>query len=1023
MRTTIRNSVMAVLLGAVSMFSAVSCQASILDYSPGVPRVPAPRTYDPPQIDGKLDDACWTKASQTSNFITCTSGKMAEEQTTAYLAFDKNNLYVAIRCKDSHPDKIVSNVAERDGSVWQDDSVELFIDPGYSQKKYFHLAVNSAGVQYDSEKGPDTLGSNWNGTWQAKTSIGKDEWTCEMAIPFNELKMGSPKPGTIWGFNVLRNLHESSLKDRSSNWAGIIGDAHQPDKLGEMVFTERSMGIVSTKVGDLFYGSNPLNFKIYNHTPYTSPVSYRVEVGSEKDLKYHAGRRLMLKADETQDIDLRYEVKDGDYLVISLFNDETGEVYQRERYSLLLPDPSIHQVEESIGSLEAATKRIEKRNPKLAEKLKTTTTGYKQKLTELEQAVDGCIKTQTVLDQDKWKTFQTGLQDYQQKVRSFGSILWTQNPWISLMPEDLPNNSDDLSEINLTLFVDEYKSSVFQITNLLDQDFKGRVVLENDLKDNSGNQSQLGREHVIIRNVDYRTLRNGGVVPDALPRANEGGEFRVDTGKTSQVWLTIDSKDATPGYYTGKIRIKPDSHSFLIKDITLNLTILPIQLPHKMPIATYNWDYAWNEAAVQDLSDHFMNCLLLDSPLPELDKDANIIKSGDYNSSKLQICRNYGQLVYSYGIVRDYNTYVTNKFGWSFMDDKWKKGFKSWVQEWMGALKAIGIGYNDFSVQIWDEPGGDDVDKAVKGGAFLREIDPNIRTVMDLYINKTTYSDMKRMAPYIDIWIPLLTHIQKQYCSDAEEELKFLKGTGKPVWTYTCSHPMAELSPIGYYRLKPWYCWDMKLDGCCFWAYNSWRGDSWDDLDGSDETDNGVVYYGQYGPVTSRRWEATREGMEDYLYLYLLNKAIEKGKSTRIDMNTLLAAQNVLNSTVPSVLAGAEKDPSLLDTARSQITDQILALNQKMPFVAHAPSTESHDADIVVKWDTNEPCIGSVYYREHNGQAWRVVTNVISETNHAITLTGLRSGAVYEYYIRSVNDVGLTHVDDNNANYYSFTRP
>ena len=105
-----------------------------------------------------------------------------------------------------------------------------------------------------------------------------------------------------------------------------------------------------------------------------------------------------------------------------------------------------------------------------------------------------------------------------------------------------------------------------------------------------------------------------------------------------------------------------------------------------------------------------------------------------------------------------------------------------------------------------------------------------------------------------------------------EKLLGLYKSTGKPVWTYTCSINMKSLDPLDYYRLKPWRAWKLGLNGVCYWAYNSWRGDPWNDFDG-EIGDCGAVYNGPLGPVTSRRWEAWREGLEDYLYLHLLKSA------------------------------------------------------------------------------------------------------------------------------------------------------
>jgi hypothetical protein len=52
-----------------------------------------------------------------------------------------------------------------------------------------------------------------------------------------------------------------------------------------------------------------------------------------------------------------------------------------------------------------------------------------------------------------------------------------------------------------------------------------------------------------------------------------------------------------------------------------------------------------------------------------------------------------------------------------------------------------------------------------------------------------------------------------------------------------------------------------------FWSYSDTNGSSaWDDIDGR-RPDWAVVYESDKGVVSSRRWEAFREGLEDYALL------------------------------------------------------------------------------------------------------------------------------------------------------------
>ena len=71
----------------------------------------------------------------------------------------------------------------------------MFLNPTRSADKYYHLIANVGGVQFD-QVGGTGYGGTWDGTWQVKTSRGKDYWEMEMAIPFAQIDF-KPVPGAV----------------------------------------------------------------------------------------------------------------------------------------------------------------------------------------------------------------------------------------------------------------------------------------------------------------------------------------------------------------------------------------------------------------------------------------------------------------------------------------------------------------------------------------------------------------------------------------------------------------------------------------------------------------------------------------------------------------------------------------------------------------------------------------------------------------------------------------------------------
>ena len=122
--------------------------------------------------------------------------------------------------------------------------------------------------------------------------------------------------------------------------------------------------------------------------------------------------------------------------------------------------------------------------------------------------------------------------------------------------------------------------------------------------------------------------------------------------------------------------------------------------------------------------------------------------------------------------------------------------------------------------------------------------------------------------------------------------------------------------------------------GAGFWCYGC-TSNSWDDYDGGDP-DYGVVYYAHEAPpsvprteaiIPSRRWEAWREGTEDYQYLYQLQETLRKARERGLEEPVIRPAEEVLRNCLQEIL---EEAPSAerYDRARQALTEILLRLQQ-----------------------------------------------------------------------------------------------
>jgi len=180
-----------------------------------------------PNLDGKLDDAIWGKAQKVMLAHRLSTEKPPTQATTVQVAYDRENLYIAFDCHEERMDLL--RIAHKDpsGPVWQDDCVEVFIqpDPAGQWFYYFHAVVNPLGVGWDDY--------GYHRRWRCSAQRGEKGWTAEVAIPFATMDVKPPKPGECLGINFCR---EERPHDETTSWAPVKGGFHEPERLGRIVF-------------------------------------------------------------------------------------------------------------------------------------------------------------------------------------------------------------------------------------------------------------------------------------------------------------------------------------------------------------------------------------------------------------------------------------------------------------------------------------------------------------------------------------------------------------------------------------------------------------------------------------------------------------------------------------------------------------------------------------------------------------------------------------------------------------------
>ena len=177
-----------------------------------------PEFASPPKIDGKLENPLWEKGAVLDTFTQFEpqEGAQPSEKTMVYLGYDKDNLYIAVRCYDSNPDAIRACLAKRD-SIYGDDEVTIYLDTFNDKKRAFVFQVNPCGIQTDGiyteirrrGRGGWGFDRSWDTFFLSDAHIDDSGYTVELAIPFKSLRFPNSQ-SQAWGFQIMRTIRRKN---------------------------------------------------------------------------------------------------------------------------------------------------------------------------------------------------------------------------------------------------------------------------------------------------------------------------------------------------------------------------------------------------------------------------------------------------------------------------------------------------------------------------------------------------------------------------------------------------------------------------------------------------------------------------------------------------------------------------------------------------------------------------------------------------------------------------------------------
>src|SRR5438876_2770364 len=156
------------------------------------------------------------------------------------------------------------------------------------------------------------------------------------------------------------------------------------------------------------------------------------------------------------------------------------------------------------------------------------------------------------------------------------------------------------------------------------------------------------------------------------------------------------------------------------------------------------------------------------------------------------------------------------------------------------------------------------------------------------------------MASCVTIWSPSIYML-----AEKTPVMDVVRKSGGMLWSYNCgygySRPVGpnlkNMNLIGEYRAAGPFAFRHGGTGIGFWCYNM-GGDPWGRID----MEYILVYPGRTRPVTSRRWEAVREGIEDYRILAALQKCLSADGGSKLNAGARDRIQHLLDITLPGMV-------------------------------------------------------------------------------------------------------------------------
>jgi hypothetical protein len=427
-----------------------------------------------------------------------------------------------------------------------------------------------------------------------------------------------------------------------------------------------------------------------------------------------------------------------------------------------------------------------------------------------------------------------------------------------------------------------------------------------------------------VPKLTYPVERRGWFPDPILPFVDR---FDVEADRVQSLWLTVRAPvGQRPGSYSGLVEVSPEN----AESRTTAVALFPQHL-EKI------YGAAWGDSLWWKYADFlFAHRLDMDNPYreseppPSVERIRRLVALGQQRWG-LYYVRQPGEGWSSIGPdASEYDDYIDGVIE--------EARLRLAVLEEAGARDLAYIYlYDEVREQHWEK---------------LRETAERVRRELPGVPVLTSAFDVglgadSGLDDVIDEWVQIIAHFHRP----AEKaQIDRARANGERVHWYTTIWPprpypnfFIEYDAIEARLLMGAMTQKYRPDGFGYWAINFWFATDgqrlltegpytdWNPLTfGSSNGEGGWIYAGEDGPITSIRFENFRDGLEDFEYYRLLEKAIDRAEERGVPEAELEAARSLLAvpAHVVRTLTDFTREPEVLAHHRMQVAEAIQRLNR-----------------------------------------------------------------------------------------------